>query len=378
MRLETTIAWFGPRGVALAAMLLGPSCTAELTASDPQRPDFADAAPTPARRAFDATVMPKLEARCQFCHGDPAMAPAFLVGSPDPYATIKAWPSLLVLDEPEQSRLLTKGDHDGPAWTDAEASDVLAWLRLEQQEALGLPAELLTAVTPVAPGANAIDLGILGLPGTTVTFLAAFTEQGLELDMLEVRAGPEGAHVVDPSFVPYVDGGRADDLRHDLDGVDVEVAPHEASALGDGALSLAGIAAEAALAVRFALAEPAPAAAPHAPSGEPCADLPAFSSAAIPPLAQHCASCHDGADGPATAALDLSGLADPGDAAQAAVCGRVRASVDLDEPMHSALFTEVNPLLAEAHPFRFGGDYEIFRTFRTAVLQWVLGREVGP
>ncbi len=250
-----------PRRVALVAMLLDVSCTAELAGGDPlqEQEDVANDVSTAARLEFDETVMPRLEARCRFCHGDPAMAPAFLVGSPDPYPTVKSWPSLVVLAEPGQSRLLTKGDHDGPPWTEGEAADVLAWIVLEQREALALPGE------PAAP--------------------------------------EEGAAEVD----------------------------------------------------------------------ERCADLAVFSTTAGPALEEHCASCHAGADAPATASLDLSGVGQT-----VAACGRVISQIDLVDPMRSALFTEVDPLAEETHPFRFGGDYTAFRTFRTEVLQWVLDREPSP
>ena len=380
MRIPTTAAWFGSRGVLVFATLFGVSCTAEIVASDPTDQDVVDDEPTTARRAFDATVAAKLDARCRFCHGDPAMAPAFLLGVPTVYDTVMAWPSLVDLDAPEQSRLLTKGDHDGPSWTDEEAAAVRAWIVLEQQAALGLDgAPSVTTVTPIAEGDNAIDLALVGLPGTTVTFVAAFSDEGLDLDLLEVHAGPDGAHVVDPSFVPYRDGGPLETLARELDGVDVAVAPHEESALGDGALSLAGLEGGTSLALRFALVEPAPGAAPRpAPDGDPCGRIDGFATFVRPLLVQHCQSCHAGADAPATAALDLSGLGDESAAARTAACGRMRDSLDLDRPMHSTLFTEVDPLLDAEHPFRFNGDYDAFRDFRTPILQWILGREAAP
>jgi hypothetical protein len=75
---------------------------------------------------FDDTVQPLLEANCDMCHGQPGFAVPAL-----DYATITTTPALNGGATPEASRLLTKGNHEGPGRTAAEASAVLAWLEAE-------------------------------------------------------------------------------------------------------------------------------------------------------------------------------------------------------------------------------------------------------
>lgn len=112
------------------------ACTAELTGGGVESgevplPPTEPEPDTAGRTTFETTILPLLEDRCAVCHADPAMAPAFLTENPDVYDTVMAWPSLVVVETPEQSRLITKGDHDGPAWEQAQVDAILEWLAIE-------------------------------------------------------------------------------------------------------------------------------------------------------------------------------------------------------------------------------------------------------
>jgi mono/diheme cytochrome c family protein len=100
----------------------------QLPPSEPE-PDSAG------RTTFETRIRPLLDDRCAVCHADPAMAPAFLSRNPEVYDTVIAWPSLVRIDEPERSRLITKGEHDGPAWEQSQIDAILAWLEVEADPA---------------------------------------------------------------------------------------------------------------------------------------------------------------------------------------------------------------------------------------------------
>lgn len=133
--LGVALGWLDSRLlVSVLAVCVG-ACTAELSGGvefgevplPPTEPEPDSAG----RTTFETTILPLLEDRCAVCHADPAMAPAFLTRNPDVYDTVMAWPSLVVVEAPEQSRLITKGEHDGPAWEQAQVDEILAWVAIE-------------------------------------------------------------------------------------------------------------------------------------------------------------------------------------------------------------------------------------------------------
>jgi hypothetical protein len=113
-----------------------PTSTPDM-ATAPQAP----AAPT-ARQLFDTNVSPMLLSNCSSCHAGtpPTQGPTFLgAGQANFYANLKA-DSRFVNNTAAQSLLLTKGAHEGPAWSQANGNLILAWLTQEIVENPGLPA----------------------------------------------------------------------------------------------------------------------------------------------------------------------------------------------------------------------------------------------
>jgi hypothetical protein len=117
---------------------------------------------SPARALFEA-LLPTFESTCGPCHVDgTSNAPAYLGGA-DPYATIKTYPGFIVAD-PQQSVLLTKGAHEGPAMPAGLEASIVQWLTAEPVAAATGPVE--TAPITVAIGSNTVDLSILVDPGS--------------------------------------------------------------------------------------------------------------------------------------------------------------------------------------------------------------------
>jgi hypothetical protein len=80
---------------------------------------------------FDANVQPILQSTCNSCHGANVVGPTAV--SLD-YNTILATPALNGGSDPASSQLLTKGEHEGPAFTAAQETAILQWLEEAQSD----------------------------------------------------------------------------------------------------------------------------------------------------------------------------------------------------------------------------------------------------
>jgi mono/diheme cytochrome c family protein len=77
---------------------------------------------------FDANVEPILQSQCNACHAATLAGPTALA------LTILATPSLTGGGDPASSQLLTKGEHEGPAFTASQDSVILQWLEEAQSD----------------------------------------------------------------------------------------------------------------------------------------------------------------------------------------------------------------------------------------------------
>jgi len=346
---------------------------------------------TRAEAAFADEVAPLLDASCSSCHagGGVAGTPAFLLPNPDIRTTVLAWPSLVVLDVPPDSALLRKGAHDGRAWTAAEADVIRTWIDLEgaaagleprpQDDDPGDDEDVVpaTPALPLVDGLNEIDLGEAGLPGTTLSFRVDLLAAGVYLTELELTAGPGGAHVVHPVFVPWVDGAPLPELAQPLDDVDLLVDAGAVAAVGTGALVLPNVPRDAGLAVEFEVAETL-AELPGDDAGlGPCAAVRAFTERVRPELADRCQSCHGGGDGDAMDAVDMTRLDDLSVDGQTFTCLQIAARVRMDDPVASALLAVVDPESDSLHPYQFGGRLDEFAEFSAALLAWLAAAAEG-
>ncbi len=169
--------------------------------------DAASNAPPAEERLFRA-VEKDLEQKCGgACHTMASYKPtpgAFL-RPPDAYASIKAYPGVVVADY-YQSSLLAKGAHAGPAIGDDPTfeANVIEWLKMESALLQSQRKASIDAVSLVA-GANDIDMtkaSANGLTGVHFLFDASLTSGVLSLSNLRVRtAAGTAVHIVSPSFV---------------------------------------------------------------------------------------------------------------------------------------------------------------------------------
>ena len=78
-----------------------------------------------------------------------------------------------------------------------------------------------------------------------------------------------------------------------------------------------------------------------------------------------------GGNGQASAALDMSELAN--DAAKA--CAQVKNRVNPADPPASQIFITTNPNGNAAHPYKFGGIADTFNNFRSGLSIWIAAEQ---
>ncbi len=114
--------------LGLATLIGGAGCEAQspsLTISERSEQELRD--------HFEVEVQPLLEQACGVCHGATGyslqlrfLAPT--ATAPSVYDAVMAWPGLINSLDPALSRLVTKADHAGRAWAEAELDLILSWL----------------------------------------------------------------------------------------------------------------------------------------------------------------------------------------------------------------------------------------------------------
>lgn len=343
----------------------------------PPEGDAAPAGPT-AADVFATRVEPMLASRCGACHGADRTGPDFLRPNPDVRTTLLGYPAIVSLTSPDSSRLLTKGEHSGPALSSGEADIVRNWIALEAAEGTMVdPVEREIATTPIAvtEGFNAIPLDVLGLPGSTLHFVGARVGDGMFLDSVTIVAGPMGARVEHPVFVTWIDGAPTADPVDRFAGVEIAVDPNTSRPFDTGTVVLTTFPEGALLSVHFDAAEPLMGTTPtDADGGMPmpadgCTQLEAFRTMAAPQLTTFCTRCHAGGNPSATASMDMSRVASGDDATLLLGCNQVLGRISPTSPSASGMFTQPDPATGGDHDFKFGTAGEL-SGFRAAILGW--------
>ena len=110
----------------------------DMTSPDQANGTITDTVRLSAREIFDTLVLPSLSPTCGGCHNrDAGVGPGFLRSASttkyDPYPITVAWTNFVV-EDPQLSQLLRKGQHEGPPLNLDQADIVLRWLTQEKAE----------------------------------------------------------------------------------------------------------------------------------------------------------------------------------------------------------------------------------------------------
>jgi cytochrome c553 len=336
---------------------------------------------------------PEFMQSCGLCHDIGGIADTpFLAQKPTRYQSMVSWPGI-VRRNPEESLLLTysmigKGHSgslnlDSPQLVNTLLPKVKEWLAAEAETFVGpapdaADADLGPALEPFVPilGFNAIYLGPLGpdFEGMAITFSAELLAAGtLELTNIQVHpTSKKGVHIVHPLFTVYPKGGEPDpDVTDSFSNVDQTFLPGESGELGPGTFVLVNWKDDARLGLVFETIEA------HVPPN-PDAGMPTGGCKAVDVFManaqtrfQVCTNCHAGANGQATAAIDMSQLnTDP-----AAACAQIKNRVTPADPPNSQIFITTDPGGNAAHPYKFGGNAQNFTTFRNDVSVWIAAEQ---
>jgi hypothetical protein len=326
-----------------------------------------------ALESFDKEVMPILSANCAACHATMPNVD-FLKSEPDARQRMMEWPDLVDLQSPSDSLLLNKGSHEGPALTIEQSAVILEWIQLERAAAGGeTTAVEMDPFQPVA-GVNTIDLGDIGLAGSTISFRMEPLAVGMYLSEIVLEAGPDGAHLVHPLFVVWQEADEPEpDPIDRFAGLDLAVASGQSQMVGGGTAVFVDVAPDSMLSLHFELAEASSdgggAGSGGAPAG--CEAVAAFTTSAQPALSQSCVSCHGGANSSATNATNMTRVNDTTPEGQAAACAQILSRVNLADPENSGIFVAPDPGSGASHPFKFNNDPNAFAAFRGQLTQWI-------
>ena len=327
---------------------------------------------------FSTRVEPLMRTRCMGCHAADRTGPAFLVAEPDLRTSLLAWPALVDLDTPGDSRVVTKGEHSGPAWTATEVGIVERWITIEAAASdRMMPVAPALVTSPIEPivGFNDINLAAFDLPGARITFNASRAASGLLLSDLKVVAGADGVRVDHPVFVSFVGGSTLADAFDSFEGITLSVDPGTAETLGGGGLVLVDFPAGSTLAIHFdaigpQVAAPSPMPMPMPSPTSGCSQVPLFTTHARPALVERCTGCHGGSNPGATSAVDMRSVADASTVEQRNACNEVLTRVNRADVTSSMLLRASDPDSGVSHDFKFASTSDR-DAFQLAVLRWL-------
>ena len=176
---------------------------------------------TTARRLFVEKALPVFQTNCMVCHDGTRPNIGFLIGDDDlgKRQTILSYtPSVVNLDAPGSSRILTKGLHEGPALDAIQSGDLLEWTNAEKAAAGAIPGEegpiletaqflvqICTSGLPDDPNGpngpnpncpvNKVSLADIGVTGGEIRFVVQALGSGLYMTNLKLVPGTEGAFI---------------------------------------------------------------------------------------------------------------------------------------------------------------------------------------
>jgi hypothetical protein len=339
-----------------------------------------------AKQLFDGLVGEML-AECGTCHDAGGFADTPFLREPR-YDSITSWPGVLTKD-PADSLFLTYpisgGGHSGPNLDSDGLKDTLLpkiqeWLAEEAKAIADTPPEQKgKSVDPFAPilGFNAVYLDSIdpAFAGMAITFKAnELTESSLELTTVEVHTTAKlGIHMVHPLFSVYPKGGDPNpDPADSFSNVDQYVDYGKSDDLGPGTLILTNWVQGGKLQISFENVETFTTLSPDGGTdgglGGGCVNVDSFNTNAKASFGQ-CLGCHGGANGQATAAVDMQGLVNDADVTNA--CAQIRNRVSPQNPPDSQLFVTTDPNGNAAHPYKFNQNQGAFDGFKAAVSVWI-------
>ncbi|MDW8281788.1 MAG: hypothetical protein RMK29_08765 [Myxococcales bacterium] len=333
--------------------------------------------PLDPRTLFETQARPELALSCQGCHSrEQDTVKPFLVEGRE-YESIVAYEmGRFLTPRPEQSILLTKGVHMGPALTEGQYQKVLAWLQVEvATRGVSAASSPSTPSVAVRAGDFYISLeGLVGDPLSKITFKLEPRQAGIyRLSELRISAGPvTGIKIKNPILILYSINGARRDPADSLSGVELTLQPQQSATLGTGTVLLTNVPQNARLGLAFQIISQVN---PKPLEMFQCKDFALFDARVRPTLQAPCSTlCHGmGAADPRAAqafgAFDMTQARSTDPAVLRQFCLRTLGRVNLADPARSVLILQATPAEAGGttnHPYKLPQHM----TFAQNVVQW--------
>ncbi|CAN5401684.1 hypothetical protein BH11MYX1_BH11MYX1_14080 [soil metagenome] len=392
-----------------AALLIG--CTGLISGAGPGGTANITPEEALALQKFTHDAYPVLSTVCAACHI--GMEPKFLAGnttSTDPAVQIQAMrtvllgfdPSVVNLEAPESSRILTKGAHSGPALSAIDSAALLGWLQAEKDAAGATTTTVIITTDKINPllctggvagdvagcttgdashccPINVVTLDSAGMPGAEVDFVAQPLSSDLYVSDIYVKASTAGVYMEHPLFVSWpVTGDPIPDTIDRFFAVKLNLAAATAAVscpgpscdhIGAGAAAFVGFPPQNRLSITFKVLEAAHPDNTIPPVSAGCGTM-GFASfiANVKPSIQGCATqCHS--NGGAKNAMDLSGLASTTDNN---TCLQVRAHVNFQTVAQSGVLLAPQAGQDAAHPFKLSAaSTPTIANFQAKLNTWI-------
>ncbi len=361
-----------------------------------------------ARDLFTSKALPIMEASCTTCHATTANVDFLKGASPlEIYETIKNFqPQQLNYIDAAKSRLITKGDHSGPAFQavprmgelDSDYEVILEWLRAEQRAGgdsdggdggdgpkyivTGKIRPTVCAGTRADCTVNEFPLTTVNLDGTGVDAKITFLYEVLEssnapyLANLKLVGGAEGGYVESPLFLGYEAGSTAPTVDGDtFFDIKANVMPNMESVIGSGFAGLTDIKAKDEAGMINELAMSFQVVGKYKPEGgtpDPtiCKAVASFVTNVKPILLQSCGNCHNDTAGNGGAKGNMT-ITPANDMAS---CQQAKANAsNLNNIPATAIFIAPKPG-ASGHPFKLPNS----AAWEQAVTTWLTEEKNAP
>lgn len=367
--------------LAACALVLGfVGCVPDVLTTTPDMgADGGDPTALDPKSIFEAQAKPDLVASCQGCHALKQDIVDIFLARGSEYESITSYGmGKFITPNPDDSILLQKGQHTGPALTSGQYDDVHAWLEVEAATRTGL--NMSSPATPsvaMGPGAFFISLEKLtGDPLSKLSFTVALKDNGATFDInnISLTTGPfTGLHVKHPIFLLFSLMGAQKDKGDSLSSVDVMVPA--SSSVDLGRVFLTQVPRFARMAMAFEAIDKVN---PDPTKMVSCKAFDLFSSTVLPTLASPCAAvCHgtgakNSAAASAMGAFDMTPAATMDMSKLGLFCLEALSRVQVTNPTQSVLVLQPTPPAMGGtpnHPYKLS-DPAILTAFTTAVSNW--------
>ncbi len=331
---------------------------------------------------FDTQVKPLVSASCSCHYTQQGSISPFLAMESEYDAITKYGNGKFLTPVPDDSLLLLKKEHTGPAFETDQAKTVRGWLSAEAATRGSSMSSPTTPTVPIRIGTFFMSLQALTQdPLSSITFdLSQVSGTTYLISNLKVTAGPSGGiQLKHPRFIIFTAAGAVPESSDGLSTVDITVTAGASMPLGSGNLLLTELPASSA---RIAMAFQTISVVNPMMVNVACMNLAAFDPPVKNQLATCAAVCHSpsGSDprkNQATGAFNMAAALTSDQTMIAQLCQNSKGRIDKNNPAKSILVVQPQPAASGGtpnHPYKIN-DSTQFTAYMNAIVTWASGEK---